>query len=270
VTADLFRFSSPFWSAAPNPCIPMSDPEREPPPHFAAEFSTTHWSVVLRAGEGSSPEARQALEQLCAAYWYPLYAYVRRNGHRPHDAQDLVQEFFARFLERKYLRHADRNLGRFRTFLLSSLKNFLINEWNKANREKRGGGRQIISLDAEKTETRFLAEPMDERTPDKAFERQWAIVLLGRVMNQLEAEFVTAERGQVFEELKSRLTGEDAESSYVEIGKRLEMTQGNLKVTVHRLRRRYRELLREEIGRTVDGSEAIDEEMRDLFAALSD
>jgi RNA polymerase sigma-70 factor (ECF subfamily) len=233
-------------------------------------FATTHWSAVLRAGEDSSPAARQALEELCESYWYPLYAYVRRNGHSPHDAQDLVQEFFFRFLERKYLRHADRNRGRFRTFLLSSLKNFLINEWNKANREKRGGGRQVISLDEEKTETRFLAEPADERTPDKAFERQWAMVLLDRVLNQLEAEFVAAERGQVFEELKSFLTAEDNESSYAEIGRRLGMTEGNLKVTIHRLRRRYRELLREEIARTVDGTEAIDQEIRDLFAALSD
>jgi RNA polymerase sigma-70 factor (ECF subfamily) len=225
---------------------------------------------VLSAGEDSSPAARQALEQLCASYWYPLYSYVRRNGHRPHDAQDLVQEFFGRFLERKYLRHADRNRGRFRTFLLTSLKNFLVNEWNKANREKRGGGRQPISLDAEETETRFLAEPADERSPDKAFDRRWAMVLLGTVLNHLEAEFAAAERGQVFEELKSCLTGEDNESSYAEIGRRLGTTEGNLKVTVHRLRRRYRELLREEIGRTVDGPEAIDQEMRDLFAALSD
>lgn len=233
-------------------------------------FATTHWSDVLSAGEDSSPAARQALEQLCASYWYPLYSYVRRNGHRPHDAQDLVQGFFARFLERKYLRHADRNRGRFRTFLLSSLKNFLINECNKANREKRGGGRQIISLDAEKTETRFLAEAVDERTPDKAFERQWAIAVLDRVLDQLQTECAGAERGPVFGELKSRLIGEDQESSYAEIGKRLGMTEGNLKVTVHRLRRRYRELLRGEIARTVDGPDAIDEEIRDLFAALSD
>jgi len=236
----------------------------------AAQFATTHWSVVLRAGGGCSPTAQDALEDLCRSYWYPLYAYIRRNGHSPPDAQDLTQDYFARLLERNYLRLADPNRGRFRTFLLMSLKHFLINEWKKAKREKRGGGRQFISLDAEETETRFLAEPADKRSPDKAFERRWAMVLLNRVLDQLQAEFATGERGQVFEELKSFLTGEENESSYAEIGKRLGMTEGNLKVSVHRLRRRYRELLREEIGRTVEDPAAIDEEMRDLFAALSD
>ena len=233
-------------------------------------FSTTHWSVVLAAGRGDSPGAADALERLCQVYWYPLYVFVRRQGHAPHDAQDLTQEFFARLLERKYLRLADRKRGRFRTFLLTSLKHFLINEWNKANRQKRGGGRLLISLDAEKTETRFLAEPADNWSPDKAFERQWAMVLLDRVLDQLQREFVAAGRGPVFEELKACLTGEDNESTYAEIGRRLGMTESNLKVTAHRLKQRYRELLRQEIALTVDGPEAIDQEMRDLFAALSD
>jgi RNA polymerase sigma factor (sigma-70 family) len=232
-------------------------------------FSTTHWSVVLAAGREDTPEAAQALEQLCSAYWYPLYAYVRRQGHAPHDAQDLVQEFFAHFLEHNYFRLADRSRGRFRTFLLTSLKHFLINGWNRANREKRGGGRHLLSLDAEKTETRFLAEPADERSPDKAFERRWAMVLLDRVLDQLQAEFATAERDQVFEELRPFLTGEDNESSYAEIGRRLGKTEGNVKVTVHRLRGRYRELLRKEISQTVAEPRLIDEEIRELIAALS-
>ena len=233
-------------------------------------FSTTHWSVVLAAGRGDSPGAADALERLCQVYWYPLYVFVRRQGHAPHDAQDLTQEFFARLLERKYLRLADRKRGRFRTFLLTSLKHFLINEWNKANRQKRGGGRQLISLDAEETETRFRAEPADNWSPDKAFERQWAMVLLDRVLDQLQREFVAAGRGAVFEELKACLTGADNENTYAEIGRRLGMTESNLKVTAHRLKQRYRELLRQEIALTVDGPEAIDQEMRDLFAALSD
>jgi RNA polymerase sigma factor (sigma-70 family) len=233
-------------------------------------FFTTHWSVVLQAAENDSPQATEALENLCQAYWYPLYAYVRRRGVTPHDAQDLTQEFFARLLERSYLRLADRKRGRFRTFLLTSLKHFLINEWNKANCAKRGGGRQVISLDAEKTETRFQAEPADERSPDKAFERRWAMVLLDRVLDQLQAEFDAAQRGQLFSELKPFLTGEESEITYAEIGGRLGMTEGNLKVTVHRLRRRYRELLREEIAKTLADPEAVDEEIRDLFAALSD
>lgn len=233
-------------------------------------FATTQWSAILLAGEESSPAARRALEQLCASYWYPLYAYVRRQGHPVEDAQDLTQEFFARLLERKYLKRADRNRGRFRTFLLTSLKHFLINEWNKSNRAKRGGGRQFISLGAEETETRFRAELADNRSPDKAFERRWALVLLERVLDQLQEEYAAAERAQLFEALKSSLTGDGSGSSYPEIGLRLGMSESNLKVTVHRMRRRYRELLREEIARTVETPEAIDEEMRDLFAALCD
>jgi RNA polymerase sigma factor (sigma-70 family) len=246
--------------------MPTSEPGSVAP--TAQLFATTHWSVVLQAGENDSPQAAEALTRLCRAYWYPLYAYVRRQGHAFADAQDLTQEFFARLLERKYLRLADRNRGRFRTFLLTSLKHFLINEWNKANREKRGGGRQVISLDAEQTETRFRAEPADDRSPDKAFERRWAMVLLERVLDQLQAEFAATGRTQLFEELKFCLTGEESDSSYIELGRRLGMTEGSLKVTVHRLRGRYRELLREEISRTVQDPEAIDDEMRDLFAAL--
>jgi len=233
-------------------------------------FTTTHWSVVLQAGDQDSPQSTEALETLCRAYWYPLYAYVRRNGQSPHNAQDLTQEFFARVLERKYFQLADRKRGRFRSFLLTSLKHFLIDEWNKANREKRGGGRQIISLDAEATETRFRAEPADNRTPDKAFERQWAMAVLNRVLDQLQAEFAATGRGPLFEELKSSLTGEENENSYAEIGRRLGMTEGNLKVTVHRLRRRYREVLRKEISMTVTDPELVDVEIRELFAALND
>ncbi len=232
-------------------------------------FLTTHWSVVLQAGESQSAQAGEALQKLCTAYWYPLYAYVRRQGHSVEDAEDLTQEFFARFLERKYLRLADRNRGRFRTFLLTSFKHFLINDWKQANRKKRGGGRQVISLDVEETETRFRAEPADDRSPDKAFDRQWALVLLGRVLDQLQSEYVADERAQLFEELKTSLTGDENGCSYAEIGLRLGKSESNLKVTVHRLRRRYRELLSEEIARTVE-PEAIDAEMRDLFAALCD
>ncbi len=235
-----------------------------------AVFNTTHWSVVLEAGGSDSPEAAAAIASLCHIYWYPLYAYVRRQGHSFADAQDLTQEFFARLLERNYLQLADQKRGRFRTFLLTSLKYFLINEWRKMNCEKRGGGQQLISLDVEATETRFRAEPADHRTPDKAFERQWAMAVLTRVLDQLQAEFAAAGRGPVFEELKSSLTGEENESSYAEIGGRLGMKEGNLKVTVHRLRRRYRELLRKEVSLTVDDPNLVDEEIRELFAALND
>jgi len=246
----------------------ITENEGDQVPDASRTFATTHWTLVLEAGRAGSSNALQALELLCAAYWYPLYAYVRRQGHGPHDAQDLVQQFFAGLLERNDLRLADRNRGRFRTFLLTSLQHFLINEWRKANREKRGGGRLVVSLDAQKTETRFLAEPADERSPDKAFERRWAIVVLDRVLEQLQAELVAAGRGRVFEELKPCLTGEDQERSYADIGQRLDLTEGNVKVLVHRLRHRYRELLRKEISLTVEDPAGIDEEIRDLIAAL--
>ena len=237
-------------------------------PPVSGRFDTTHWSVVLAAGETDSPEAAKALEQLCRSYWYPLYAYVRMQNHSFSDAQDLTQEFFARLVERKSLRLADRQRGRFRTFLLTSLKHFLINEWNKDNCQKRGGGVQFISMDGDTTESRFQAEPADHRSPEKAYERRWALVVLSRVLDQLEAEFAVAEKCEVFAELKPFLTGEGNESSYADIATRLGMTEGNLKVTIHRLRRRYRELLRKEIALTVDDPDAIDDEIRELVAAL--
>jgi len=247
-----------------------SQTDREEAAGGGSIFATTHWSIVLAAGRENSPEAAQALERLCSAYWYPLYAYVRRQGHAQPDAQDLVQEFFARLLGRNYLRLADRNRGRFRTFLLTSLQHFLINEWNKAKCEKRGGGQRMLSLDAEETETRFRAEPADHQTPEKAYERRWALLVLDRVLDQLQTECHAKERGAEFEELKPFLTGEDSEDSYAQIAARLGITEGNLKVMVHRLRHRYREILRQEVARTVEGPEAVDAEIRHLIAALSD
>lgn len=247
--------------------LPSEANSVQPP---AQLFATTQWSAVVTAGGDTSPESHRALELLCTSYWYPLYAYVRRQGYSVEDAQDLTQQFFMRLLERKYLKLADPNRGRFRTFLLTSLKNFLINEWNKANREKRGGGCQVVSLDTERTETRLRAEPADDRTPEKAFARRWAMVVLDRVLNELEAECVVNGRGQMFEEIKSSLSSDGSESSYAEIAQRLGMTEGNLKVNVHRLRHRYRELLRAEIARTVDSPADVDDEIRELLAALND
>jgi RNA polymerase sigma-70 factor (ECF subfamily) len=236
----------------------------------AGVFATTLWNVVLQAGAEETTAAGSALQFLCEAYWYPLYAYVRRQGHSPEDSEDLTQEFFARMLQRNYLRLADQKRGRFRTFLLTSLKHFLINEWTKANRAKRGGGSKLLSLDVELTETRFLAEATDGRSPDKAFDRRWATVVLERALDQVEREFASEGRTALFTELRASLTGEENENSYADIGRRFGMSEGNVKVTAHRLRRRYRELLREEIGRTVDTTSAIDAEMNDLMAALTD
>jgi len=248
----------------------MRTPDAAPADGSASEFTRTHWSIVLAAAADSSPSGCAALEKLCSAYWYPLYAYVRRNGRSPHDAQDLVQEFFARLLERKYLRQADQNRGRFRTFLLTSLKNLLINEWKKSNREKRGGGQRIVSLDdTDAAETRFIAEGKSSRTPDCEYDRNWAVAILSRVLERLQGEFLEDGKSKIFEELRTFLVGDENTAPYAEISERLGMSEGNLKVTVHRLRRRYREILREEVSPTVHDAGQIDEEIRALRAALS-
>jgi RNA polymerase sigma-70 factor (ECF subfamily) len=232
-------------------------------------FTVTHWSVVLEAARRGSVESDAALAKLCQTYWYPLYTYVRRLGHTAEDAQDLTQEFFARLIEKNYLRSADRAKGRFRSFLLIALKRFCANEWDRANRRKRGGGQQIVSLNEENSETRYLAEFSDKMTPERAFENRWAITLLDHVLKQLEAEFTKAGKGKVFEELKIFLTGDKSDSPYSEIAARLEMREGNLKVAVHRLRQRFRQVLRAEVAATVSNDQEVEEEMHHLFAVLS-
>ena len=234
-----------------------------------AAFVTTRWSMVLSAGNQSSPQRASALEQLCRAYWYPLYAYVRRRGHSPEDAQDLTQSFFARLLEKNWLAAADRERGKFRSFLLTALKNFLANEWDKASRQKRGGHAHIISLDAAALETRFGHEPADPATPETEFDRQWALTLLDLVLHSLEKEYAANGKGELFVNLRSTLSGERATIPYAQIAARLDSTEGAIKVAVHRLRERYREILREEIAHTVETSAQVEEELRHLFAALS-
>jgi RNA polymerase sigma-70 factor (ECF subfamily) len=235
----------------------------------AGWFGTTHWSVVLLAGQAESSKAESALARLCQTYWYPLYVYVRRLGQSHDDAEDLVQGFFARVLEKNYIKDADREKGKFRSFLLMTLKRFMANEWDRANRLKRGGACQILSLDQENTENRYLAEPAADLPPEKAFERQWATTLLDQVLARLEAELVAVGKARIFEELKPIVSGERSQSSYAEIGLKLGMSEAAIKVTVHRLRQRYRELLRLEIANTVATPEEIDDEIRQLFAALA-
>jgi RNA polymerase sigma-70 factor (ECF subfamily) len=232
-------------------------------------FSTTHWSQVFLAGQPDSTKAREALATLCQRYWYPLYVFVRRQGQGPEDAQDLVQGFFERLLEKQYLKDADPEKGKFRSFLLMALRRFMVNEWDRANRLKRGGGRKLISLDEQDTEDRYKAEPVDEMSPERAYQRQWAMIVLEQVLDRLEAEFVSAGKAELFSELRVYLGGEPGAGSYAEIGGKLGMTPGALKVTVHRLRQRFRELLRLEIANTVAKAEEIDNEIRELFAALS-
>ena len=231
-------------------------------------FATTHWSVVLAAQRSDSTRAHAALSHLCQTYWYPLYAFVRRQGHAPHDAQDLTQEFFARLLEKNYLAIVARERGRFRSFLLAALKHFLANEWNRARAAKRGGGREVLSLNETNAEGRYVLEPADETTAEKIFERRWATTLLDQVVKRLRDEYVRAEKPELYEALKNCLTVESRSAPYAELAVRLNTSEGAVKVAVHRMRARYREVLREEISQTVSNAEEVEEELRHLFAAL--
>jgi RNA polymerase sigma factor (sigma-70 family) len=221
-------------------------------------FHTTHWSAVLSAGQVQSTQAQTALAKLCQTYWYALYVFVRREGQSHENAQDLVQGFFAKAIEKNFVGAADAEKGRFRSFLLLALKRYMANEWDHARREKRGGAVEVISLDAQDTEQRYKGEPAVEMSPGKAFERQWALTLLQLVLGRLSAEFSGPRKTKVFEELKVFLNGEKG-GSYAEIGARLGMSESAIKVSVHRLRQRYRELLRLEIANTVNSPEAIDD-----------
>ena len=232
-------------------------------------FVTTHWSVVLTAGRRDTARARDALARLCQTYWHPLYAYVRRVGHSPHDAQDLTQEFFARLLEKNFLAGADESRGRFRSFLLASLKHFLANEWHKAQAQKRGGGQIPLSIDFDAAETAVHFEPADTTTADKIYERRWALTLLDCVLRRLREEFVRDGKEKLFEQLKPTLTEASRSVPYAEIARRLDTTEGAVKVAVHRLRQRYREVLRAEIADTVARPGAVEDELRNLFAALA-
>jgi RNA polymerase sigma-70 factor (ECF subfamily) len=209
-----------------------------------------------------------ALEELCRCYWQPLYSYVRWQGFDVQEAQDMTQEFFARLLAKNSLVEVDRSKGKFRSFLLASLKHFLANERDRAQTIKRGGRQIFVPLDAMSTETRYRVEPADNLSPDKAFERRWALTVLDQVLARLRVEFAAAGKEAQFEALKPFLTDDGKSDSQAEVGARCGMSEGAIKVTIHRLRRRYRELLREEIAQTVASPEEIDEEMRHLFAAF--
>ena len=202
-------------------------------PLGACDFATTRWTVVLKAGRSDTTQARAALSRLCQTYWYPLYAYVRRQGHRPHDAQDLTQEFFARLLEKNYLGAVDRSKGKFRSFLLSSLKHFLANEWDKAKALKRGGGQTFISINDPSAETRYCLEPADTLSADKIFERRWALTLLEQVLARLREEHVATGKAALFDLLKECLTGDRSSLPYVELGNKVGMSEGAVKVAAH-------------------------------------
>ncbi len=230
-------------------------------------FATTRWSLVV-AARGDSSAARAALAELCRLYWYPLYAFVRRRGHAHDEAQDLTQEFFTRLLERDDLAAVDPARGRFRAFLLAACRHFLSNEHDRATALKRGGGRQLLSLDFGDADRRYAAEPGHEQTPERLFERRWALTLLDRVVQRLREHYETAGQLPLFEALKGSLTGA-AGDSHAEAAAALGMTPGAVKVAAHRLRQRYRDLLRDEIAQTVEDPAAVDDEIRALFSALA-
>lgn len=232
----------------------------------AREFQTTRWSVVLAAQRGSDTTgSRDALAVLCRDYWYPLYAFVRRRGYTAHEAQDLTQAFFADLLERNPT-EADPAKGKFRSYLLGALKHFLANDWNRNQAQKRGGGQKIVEWDALDPEARYAMEPADQTDAEALFDKRWAMELLARAMEKLRAEFAAKKDEATFDALKGTLTG--AESPREDLAKKLGMTDGALKVAVHRLRHRYREVLRAEIAETVNVASDVDEEMRHLARIL--
>ena len=245
-------------------------PESAPESEAAAPrvFATTHWSVVLAAGQGESGHAQRALETLCRAYWYPIYAYVRRKGYRPEEAQDLTQEFFAQLIAKDHFRLADRNKGKFRGFLLSTLDYFLAREWTRAHRQKRGGQFTFLSMDEHPPEERYQLEPADHETPERIFLRQWALTVLKQAMNALQKECEANDKAPLFREAKNLISGERHGAAYAQISKNLNMGEGAVRVAVHRLRQRYGELLRHEVAHTVTSEEEVDEELRYLFQVL--
>ncbi len=231
-------------------------------------FATTRWSLVAAAQDPAAPRAREALADLCRLYWYPVYAYARRRGHGHHAAQDLTQAFFARLLEKNDLAAADRTRGRFRSYLLTACQHFLANEHDRQTAQKRGGGRTHLPLDFEAADGRYSREPADEQTPERVFDRQWALGLLDRALGELRAEYAGSGRAKLFDALKGCLAG-GAEVAYAELARELVMTEGAVKVAVHRLRQRYRDRLRGLIADTVATPEEVDDEIRDLFSALA-
>jgi RNA polymerase sigma factor (sigma-70 family) len=234
-----------------------------------ADFATTHWSVVLSAGNGDLPIARQALEKLCQTYWYPLYAFIRRRGHSPEAAEDLTQEFFARLLAKDFPAGIKPDGGRFRSYLLTAVNHFLVNEWQKGQTQKRGSGQHPLSFEELRTEASYQFEPIDALTPERLFERQWASSVLNQVRQRLRDEHVVDGKARLFERLQGCLTGAEQLMPYAALAAEFRLTESAVKMAVHRLRKRYGELLREEIAQTVSGPEQVDEEIRCLLSAVA-
>ena len=236
----------------------------------AAVFATTHWSVVLAAGHGETPQAAEALEKLCSTYWYPLYACVRRQGYGPEDAQDFTQEFFARLLARDYLARANPQWGKFRSFLLAGLKRFLCDEWDKAHRLKRGGGQKAISFDAQLAEERYRLEPVEPVTPERLFERSWAMTLLEQAAGRLQQEYVSAGKTDLYEQLTDFRLDVPEQPAYAQAATQLGLSESAVKSAIHRLRQRHHQLVREEILQTVANPAEVDDEIQYLLRVIAD
>jgi RNA polymerase sigma-70 factor (ECF subfamily) len=237
-------------------------------PTEAMGFHTTHWTVVLTAGAGKDTVATEALANLCSSYWYPLYAFVRRSGLNRHDAEDLTQGFFYSFLRRDSLAQVNPQAGKFRSYLLASLKNFMANERRRSQAQRRGAGVQEVSLDAEAAETRYLAEPADNLTPDLLFERRWAFTVLDQVLERLRHEYTQRDKAALFDDLRALLPGDAASVPRPELAARHGMSVGALDVALHRLRQRFGVLLREQVVRTVSSPDEVGEELRYLISVL--
>jgi RNA polymerase sigma-70 factor (ECF subfamily) len=233
-------------------------------------FASTRWSLVLQArGDRASPEVQEALSRLCSAYWYPLYAFIRRRGHGADDAEDLTQEFLANLLQRKALSTADRGRGRFRTFLLACCQHFLSNQRDRERAHKRGGGRPILSLDFSAAAERYRAEPAHSETPERLFDRRWAMIVLEHALEQVEKEYEAAGKGPLFDSLKAALVGSPAALPYARIGAELQMSEDAVRKAAQRLRARFRIALRAHVADTVGDKASVDDEIRDLFVALA-
>ncbi len=233
----------------------------------AGQFNTTHWSLVLLAGEAQAPQANAALEKLCRTYWPPLYSYVRRKGHSPHDAQDLTQDFFARLLAKDYLKLADREKGRFRSFLLKSLQHFLVNEWGRGQALKRGGGQKLVSLD-DTAEQGYQIQPADQLAPECFYDKRWAVTLLEQAMERLGNDYAIAGKQELFLHLKGHLLTEGSAETYRQLAGTLGLNEGAVKVAMHRLRQRFRDAVRAEVAQTVATPAEVDEELRCLMTAM--
>lgn len=246
----------------------MAEDSHSIAPRLPQSFATTKWSLIRAAGQRSKAEAAAALNSLCSKYWFPLYAFVRRQGYREAEAQDLTQAFFVSLLERQDLQSVDPAKGRFRSFLLASMKHFLVNDWHRQRAQKRGGARASLSLDFTSAENRLELASADHATPQMLFERQWALTLLDRVREILRSEFTQAGSAEHFDELEAYLTMSPGRLTYSEAASRLGMSEAAMKMAVHRLRRRFRDCLRREIAQTVCSSEEIDDEICTLRSAL--